>query len=143
MGMMSKKGKFLTTSEEDLMELFWERKEPLTSVEILDISAGRSWNGNYVHMMLRSLLKKGMIEVCGSVQCGTQYARQFIPVVTREQYAAKLVMSKGIKRGSIAEVAVAMVNEISGSDCKGEESLIQELEEMIAELKRKESKGNG
>jgi len=75
--MMSKKEKHLTKSEEDLMEIFWEKKEPLTSVEILDISADRSWNGNYVHMMLRSLLKKGMIEVCGSVQYGTQYARQF------------------------------------------------------------------
>ena len=53
--MMFKKPKHLTNSEEDLMEIFWERKEPLTSVEISEISADRSWNGNYVHMMLRSL----------------------------------------------------------------------------------------
>lgn len=134
--MMVKKPKHLTNSEEDLMEIFWERKEPLTSVEISEISADQSWNGNYVHMMLRSLLKKGMITVCGSVQYGTQYARQFIPSLTKEQYAAKLVMSKGIKKNAIAAVTVAMVNE---ADEDGEE-LIQQLEEIIGELKSKGAK---
>ena len=134
--MMFKKPKHLTNSEEDLMEIFWERKAPLTSVEISEIFADRSWNGNYVHMMLRSLLKKGMITVCGSVQYGTQYARQFIPSLTKEQYAAKLVMSKGIKKNAIAAVTVAMVNE---ADEDGEE-LIQQLEEITEELKSKGTK---
>lgn len=135
--MISKKSKHLTNSEEDLMEIFWEKKEPLTSVEILEISCDRSWNGNYLHMMLRSLLKKGMIKVCGTVQYGTQYARQFIPAVTKEQYAAKLVLSKGIVKTSIAEVTVAMVNETTGAD---EEGVIKQLEEIIKELKSKELK---
>lgn len=136
--MITKKAKKLTNSEEDLMELFWERKVPLTSVEILELSADRSWNGNYVHMMLRSLLKKDMVKVCGTVQYGTQYARQFVPAVTKEQYAAKLVMSKGIGKNSIAEVTVAMVNETDDTDGEG---LIQQLEEIIEELKGKETKG--
>lgn len=135
--MMSKKEKHLTGSEEDLMEMFWASKEPLTSVEILNISEGRSWNGNYVHIMLRSLLKKGMIKVCGTVQSGKQYARQFVPAVTKEQYAAKLVMSKGLGRNSIAAVTVAMVNEMNEET--GEE-LVKQLEEIIEELKNKESK---
>ena len=137
--MVSKKAKHLTNSEEDLMEIFWEKKEPLTSVDISEFSADRSWNGNYIHMMLRSLLKKGMIEVCGTVQCGTQYARQFVPIVTKEQYAAKLVMSKGIEKNSIAAVTVAMVNEVNKAD---EEGLVKQLEEIIQELKNKETKEN-
>lgn len=135
--MAAKKAKHLTGSEEDLMEMFWESGEPLTSVQILDISADRSWNGNYVHIMLRSLLKKGMIKVCGTVQCGTQYARQFVPAVTKEQYAAKLVMSKGIAGSSIAAVTVAMVNEANEEDGEG---LVKQLEEIIAELKNKGTK---
>ena len=135
--MISKKAKHLTNSEEDLMELFWEKKEPLTSVDISEFSADRSWNGNYIHMMLRSLLKKGMIEVCGTVQCGTQYARQFVQIVTKEQYAAKLVMSKKKKKNSIAAVTVAMVNEVNKAD---EEGLVKQLEEIIQELKNKETK---
>ena len=132
---MSKKEKHLTNSEEDLMEIFWEKKEPLTSGEILELSADRSWNGNYIHKMLRSLLKKDMIKICGTVQCGTQYARQFIPAVTREEYAAKLVVSRGIEKSSIAAVTVAMVNEMNEAD--GEE-LVRQLEEIIEELKGKE-----
>lgn len=135
--MITKKGNILTKSEEELMEMFWERNEPLTSVEILNISTGRSWNGNYLHMMLRSLLKKGLIKVCGTVQYGTQYARQFIPAITKEQYAAKLVMSKGIEKSSIAAVTAAMVDEIIDTD--GE--IIKQLEEIIEELKNKDTKG--
>ncbi len=119
------------------MELFWEHKEPLTSVEISNLSTDRSWNGNYIHMMLRSLQKKGMIAVCGTLQYGTQYARQFTPLVTKEQYAAKLVMSKGIEPGSIAAVTVAMVNETDKADNEG---LIEQLEEIIETLKAKDTK---
>ena len=116
------------------MEIFWERRIPLTSVESLEIAAGRSWNGKYLHRMLQSLLKKGMIEVCGMEQYGRQYARQFLPAVTKEQYAARLVMSKGIGINSLAEIAVAMVKEAEESD---EEELIQQLEGMIEELKQR------
>ncbi len=124
----------MTGSEEELMEIFWERKAPLTSVEILEIATGYSWNGKYLHRMLRSLLKKGMLQVCGTVQCGTQYARQFLPAVTKEQYAARLVMSKGMGVSSLAGIAVAMVDEADESE---EEELIQQLEEIIEGLKNK------
>ncbi|MCU6685981.1 BlaI/MecI/CopY family transcriptional regulator [Dorea acetigenes] len=134
--MMFQKEKHLTNSEEDLMEIFWEKKEPLTSVEILELSAERSWNGNYIHKMLRSLLKKDMIKICGTVQCGTQYARQFIPAVTKEEYAAKLVMSKGIEKSAIAAVTVAMVHEMDGADG---EDVVKQLEDIIEELKGKGS----
>ncbi len=132
--MKRRKEEHLTNSEEDLMEIFWERRVPLTSVEILEIAAGRSWNGKYLHRMLQSLLKKGMIEVCGMEQYGRQYARQFLPAVTKEQYAASLVMSKGIGINSLAEIAVAMVKEAEESD---EKELIQQLEGMIEELKQR------
>ncbi len=132
--MKRRKEEHLTNSEEDLMEIFWERRVPLTSVEILEIAAGRSWNGKYLHRMLQSLLKKGMIEVCGMEQYGRQYARQFLPAVTKEQYAARLVMSKGIGINSLAEIAVAMVKEAEESD---EKEFIQQLEGMIEELKQR------
>lgn len=137
--MISKKVKHLTKSEEELMKIFWEKKEALTSVDILEISVDRSWNGNYIHMMLRSLMKKGMIEICGTVQYGTQYARQFTPIITKEQYAAKLVMSKGIEKNAIAAVTVAMVNEVSEAD---EEGLVKQLEEIVQELKNRDKKEN-
>lgn len=134
--MEHEKDRHLTSSEEDLMEIFWAKKVPLTSVELLELSTGYSWNGKYLHRMLRSLLKKEMLEVCGIAPCGTQYARQFQPIVTKEQYAARLVMSKGMGINSIAGIAVAMVDEADESE---EEELIQQLEGIIEELKKKGS----
>lgn len=132
---MSKNMEHLTNSEKDLMEIFWTQAKPLTSVDILKIADNCSWNGNYIHVMLRSVMKKGLIRICGTIQYGTQYARQFIPVVTKEEYAAKLAMSTGLESSSISKVAVAMAKE-TGS---GEE-LIVELEKIIAQLKEKEKK---
>ncbi len=123
--------KSLTKSEEDLMGIFWEEKKPLTSVEILDIASDRSWNGNYLHMMLRSLQKKGLLEACGTVRYGTQYARKFLPLLTKEEYAAKIIVSTGIKSSSIAQVTVALAKEIGDK-----EELIEQLEEIIQELSK-------
>jgi len=133
---MKKNMEHLTGSEKDLMEIFWKQDKPLTSVEILKITDKHSWNGNYIHVMLRSVLKKGLIKVCGTVQYGTQYARQFIPIVTKEEYAAKLVLSTGLESSSISKVTVAMAKEAGDGD-----KLIKELENIIAELREKEKKG--
>lgn len=121
----------LTKSEEDLMELFWQYKKPLTSVEILEIARDQSWNGNYLHAMLKSLQKKGMIKICGALQYGNQYARQFIPNMSKSEYGAKLILSKGLVE-SVSQVTVALANETQDID-KGE--LISELEGLIEELK--------
>ena len=132
---MAKKNSYLTGSEEELMELFWNTNEALTSVEVLKMNGDHSWNDSYLHIMLRSLIKKKMIEVCGVVQYGTQYARKFIPSMTREEYAAKLVMSKGLGKSSVAKVAAAMVKEVYG---EVKTDLIEELEKIIEELKNRD-----
>ena len=125
--------RYLTEIEEEIMELFWASDKPLTSVEISKASAGRSWNGNYVHKMLRSLLKKGLLEVCGTLQYGTQYARQFQPTLTKESYAAQVVLAKGRNKDFVAKVAVALAQESSNQD-----ELIEKLEEIIEQLRNQE-----
>lgn len=127
---MNNKEKLLTKSELDLMELFWEQERPLTSVEVLEIKGERSWNGSYIHIMLRSIMKKGMIQVCGAIQYGTQYARQFIPVVTKEEYAARLALSTGISKDELGKVVFAMVKE-----SVDEGSVSEMIEEIILALK--------
>lgn len=134
---MKRKYKSLTRSEEELMELFWTHDRPFTSVEILKIDSDNSWSANYLQNMLRSLLNKDMIKVCGSIQYGTQYARQFAPVMKREEYVAKIAMAKGIEKSSIADVTVALVKEAGDKDDK---ELIKELEVIIKELREHEEK---
>jgi len=129
---MSKSKYHLTNREEELMEMLWQSNKPLTSVEMLERSDGSSWKDNYLHIMLRSLLKKGSIQVCGTVQYGTQYARQFEPALTKEEYAAKLIAGKGLVDGSIAKVTAALAKETKVKDT---DKLIKDLEEFIDTLK--------
>lgn len=130
---MNSKTYRLTTKEEELMNLLWVLDRPMTSVEILEIADTHSWSDNYLPIMLKSLLKKGAIEVCGYTQCGTQYARQFRYAITKEEYVARLAVGRGLKTNSIPKVAVAMVEEL-GED---KNDVIRELEEIIKELREK------
>lgn len=123
----------LTVSEEELMNLFWNAEKPLTSVKILELAADKSWKGNYLHKMLRGLEKKGYIKICGTVQYGKQYAREFTPIVTREMYTAELLSYQGVKSSSFAKIAMALVEK--EQDSKPDKELIHELEEMIEQLK--------
>ena len=129
-----KKKLSLTPSEERMMELLWSENRPLTSVELAEHSEEENWKSSYVYILIRSLLKKGLIEVCGTVQYASQYARQFRPLLTNEQYAARLALSLDFDSDSVSKVAVAMMQE----SCEDSEQLIRQLEGMIAQL-RKES----
>lgn len=130
---MNSKTYRLTTKEEELMNLLWVQDKPMTSVEILENATTHSWSDNYLPIMLKSLLKKGAIKVCGYVQCGTQYARQFQYDITKEEYVARLAVGRGLKTNSIPKVAVAMVEEL-GED---KDDVIRELEEIIKELRER------
>jgi len=126
----------LTKSEENLMEIFWDANIPLTSVQILKVKDNiHEWNDSYIHNMLRSIQRKGIIKTCGMVQYGTQYARQFVPMYSREEYAAQLALGTGIGSDSIAKVAVAMAEQ-TGLD----KDVITVLEDIINSLKDKASK---
>lgn len=127
-----KKKLSLTPSEERIMELLWSENRPLTTVELTEHSAEENWKSSYVYILIRSLLKKGMIEVCGTVQYASQYARQFRPLLTKEQYAAMLALSLDLDSGSISKVAVAMARESS----EDSEQFIQQLESMIEQLRK-------
>lgn len=130
---MKKDKKYLLTpNEEEVMELFWSSEQPMTSIDILSSSKDRSWKDNYLNIMLRSLLNKDAIKICGTVQYGNQYARLFTPIFTKAEYAAKLAVSRGIN--DIPQVAVAMAKE---TGAKTDEKLIERLENIIKELQEK------
>lgn len=114
------------------MELLWSEKKPVTSMELASRSEEYGWKSSYVFILIRSLLKKGMIEECGTVQSGTQYARQFYPKITKEEYAVRIALSLGLDKTSLAKVGVALVEEASGD----QEQLIKELEEMLQRLRK-------
>ena len=60
----------LTKQEENLMNFLWDYGQPATSHDVMEKCATITWSVNYIHVMFRSLLKKGAIKCCGMVQYG-------------------------------------------------------------------------
>ena len=127
----------LTKREEDLMDFLWDYGKPATSLDVLEHCKNITWSPNYTHVMLRSLLKKGAIEMCGMIQYATQYARQFRCVISREEYFLQQAQKSGIDSRELLRTAAALA---AHSDAKEREELVEELEHLIAELKGSEEK---
>lgn len=139
--------KRLSKSEEQLLQIFWQKNQPLTSVELFELSQATdetsSWSINYIHKMLAALLEQDLLELCGFVKEGKRYIRQFVPRLSKEEYLADILDQQGINTTSLAKIAVALVKK---QDEKGGEitqnQLIAELEKMIDEFERLEDKSN-
>lgn len=122
--------KELTKSEEQMMDIFWSSCEPLTSVDIVKMNVKETWSNGLVHNIIRALLKKGLLVECGMERYSTQYARKLSPAITREEYAAKLLISKVKGKTSISKVIVAIAKEQ-----EDEQEMIEELERIIRQLR--------
>ncbi len=134
---MRKKSFELTKGEERIMEFFWDSQSPLTSMDISSMTD--EFNDSYIHRLLTSLLKKEMLEVNGIEKSGKQYARKFVPTMTREEYGAMVMKGLGIRdEKALAKVAVALFKKTEGKDKKEEtdpNELIKELENIVEQLK--------
>lgn len=129
----------LTLAEEELMIIFWEMDRPLTSVEILQEANDKTWTGNYLHKMLRKLEKEQFLKVCGMVQYGKQYARQFAPIVSQADYTASVLKRQKLTVKSFAKVALAFTKDESDTESdQTNQRLIEDLENMIEELRTEE-----
>jgi len=124
----------LTKGEEVLMELFWSADRPLTSMDICEMTD--EFNYSYVHRLLTALQKKDMLEVNGVIKSGKQYARTFIPAMTREQYGALMMEQLGINdEKALAKVAVAMIQRSANKQKDGNKELVKQLESIVEQLK--------
>lgn len=120
----------LTHNEKILMDFFWESDQPLTSVDLIEKTPDKK---NYIPIMIKSLLAKGLITECGTVLYGKRYARAFTPTMTREEYSAKLALLINKKKNVVSKIAVALIDEVPDSE---KYIVISELEDMISNLKK-------
>lgn len=116
--------KELTKSEEQMMDIFWDSKEALTSVDIVKMQVKATWTNGLVHNIIRSLVQNGYLKECGMEQFGRQYARKLMPALTREEYIAKLMIQKSEGKSSVKQMVVALAKESEDM-----EQVIEELEE--------------
>ena len=76
----------LTKSEREIMDVLWEKREALTSSEIIKSSINKSWKDTSIHLLLRVLLKKNIIEVAGFKKTTRNYARTFKATMSQYDY---------------------------------------------------------
>ncbi len=120
----------LTKSEEQIVELLWNFDEPLTSSEIIRNSVDKTWKDSYVHLLINSLMEKGVIEVAGFKKATKNYARTFKPTMSREEYLfLNLTKSKNYNRAQLPKFFKTFIAKTTDLE------LLNELEEVI--IKRK------
>ena len=93
-----------------------------------------------LHKVINSLLKKELICVCGVIISGKKNARQFKAVLSKEEFASKMVVHSVKDKRCLAKVALALVNEVSDSndplELEDERKFIHELEDLIDNYKK-------
>ncbi len=121
----------LTKSELEIMTLLWKEGKPLTASEIIEHSTDKTWKDSYVHLLINSLLNKGMIRAEGFAKTTKNYARTFIPALTKAEYAVQQITGKqGLCTKTVVSIVSALIER--SDDPK---ALIGELETMITEKK--------
>lgn len=81
----------LTKSEAQIMDVLWCTNKPLSKTDILSLAKGKTWKDVSIHVLINGLLQKGLIKEAGIVHRSKNYARTFVPTVTREEYLAKTI----------------------------------------------------
>lgn len=120
----------LTKSEEQIVELLWSVEEPLTSSEIIRNSVDKTWKDSYVHLLINSLMEKGIIEVAGFKKATKNYARTFKPTMSREEYLVlRLTKSKNYDKAQMPGFFKAFIAKTTDIE------LLNELEEVIRQRK--------
>lgn len=79
---MSKTPKRLTNSEREIMQVLWKSEKPLTASGIIAASPNKEWKNSSVHLLIKSLLDKDLVEVTGFEKTTKNYARTFKPTMS-------------------------------------------------------------
>lgn len=120
----------LTKSEYEVMKILWDNDIPMLKQDILEKSNRYKWNDNYLKKMLTVLYKKGAIESVGVVRVGKVDSRLYVPTMSEDEYNISKYPVQSMK--AIASL-VGSVYRSSDDDKK--EELVNELEELLKELK--------
>lgn len=79
----------MTKSEKQIMDLLWSVDKPLSCTEIIQMSGDKTWKDSYVHSLIKSLMKKDLVEVVSFELVSRSYARKFVPKLTKESYCIR------------------------------------------------------
>lgn len=102
----------LTEIENQVMETFWRAGEPLSAQEVNQLSPDKIWASASVHLFLRNLIDKGVLEVTGFKNTGRNYGRTFYPVMSKEEFLLHTIINPWDKEG-ILKIFNLLLQEIT------------------------------
>ena len=79
----------LTKSEKQVMKLLWSIDRPLSCTEITELSGDKTWKDSYVHSLINSLMKKGLVKIESFELISRSYARKFAPKLSKPEYIVR------------------------------------------------------
>ena len=109
------------------MDVLWKQGEALTSSEIIEFSTNRSWSNTSIHLLLKSLLDKSVIEVDGFKRTTKNYARTFKPSISQYDYFFQENF-RGIPLEKRMKFIEAVIQDTSLEELDAIEKIILELQ---------------
>lgn len=110
------------------MDLLWGVDEPLSCTEIIQMSGDKTWKDSYVHSLIKSLMKKDLVEVVSFELVSRSYARKFVPKLSKESYCLREYLNEN-KDNSFLKLFTTYVN-----DCDNVDE-INQMEDVINQWK--------
>lgn len=122
----------LTKSEKQIMDLLWSVDEPLSCTEIVEMSGDKTWKDSYVHSLIKSLMKKDVVEIAAFELISRSYARKFVPKLTKEEFFLREYLQEN-PGNSIIKLFTAYANAADNADEMNEiEAIIKNWKETHA-----------
>lgn len=121
----------ISEKEKEVMLVFWQSEEPLTTSAVTE--KGNDLNANTVQVAVRNLLKKSYIEVADIVYSGTVLTRCYKPKVTAEQYAAGQLQTMRLNVLNFS--TLNLIDHLIKND---ETDILDELENLIKQKREQE-----
>lgn len=83
-----------TKAEEQIMDILWSVKEPLSQQQIVEVASDSgelTFKERSIFTLLNGLMDKGLVQEVGFIRSGKTYARTFQPTMTRPEWYANAV----------------------------------------------------
>lgn len=116
----------LSHNEYLIMELLWREGRPLSRSEILRGTVGRNWSSASIHLIINSMISKGVIKITDEEK---KYGRTYEAVITHEDYLVQCI-ENGMPGKTDEERLLGVMTALVNRSGIREEDLA-ELEEIL------------
>ena len=124
----------LTKSEKQIMDLLWDVNKPLSCSEIVELSGDKTWKDSYVHSLIKSLMKKDVVEIHTFELISRSYARKFTPKLTKEEFYLREYLEEDPGNSMLKLFTAYAATAQNAQEMKDIEAVIKKWKKSNAEI---------